>query len=538
MSKLWETLANGPSDRGLWTRTDGEFRYRSWAECVSDARRTASALRLHGVGPRVPVACVLTNSLEACTTLMAIWFAGGRVISLPGLGRGMDLSDYVGLLVKACEQAGAELLIVDEEFRQYLDTSDRVRATVLSYQLLKPGVLCDPDPPGDDEVAFVQYSSGSTGDPKGCMISTRAIAAQLPMLIAGLDADASDTEVVWVPLSHDMGLFGGLLLPWVLGAELVMGTPQRFLKSPRTWLSDCAEFRGTITVVPNFALDMVVRRATGFRPTARAPLRACVVSSERIEWRSLLAASRTLGEHGLTWQTLVSAYGLGEATLAVTMSRPGELSRIVVEQDHLLEGEVVPIDCPGRLPISVTGVGRPLPGASVRIADGAEVGEILVSSPSLATGYVDAPAHTRSRFADGELRTGDIGFIRDGQLYVVGRTDDVMSIAGRNISARDVECRMGASEGVRPGNCVLVDVHQNGQTELVAVAEPAEDADFDGIALRLRKIVMAGSGVRLKRCVFMRRGSLPKTPSGKIQRFRCRRVVLERSEAILCQVEL
>jgi fatty-acyl-CoA synthase len=181
----------------------------------------------------------------------------------------------------------------------------------------------------------------------------------------------------------------------------------------------------------------------------------------------------------------------------------------------------------------VTSTGRPMPGVRVRIDGPGEVGEILVRSPSLATGYLEDPARSARTFAGGELRTGDLGFMRDGELYVIGRDDDMMSIGGRNLNASEVESRLCQDHPLRAGGCVLVDVHDRGRKRLVVVAEPeSEELDFTAMARAMRTTAASSSGISVHECVFLPRGSLPKSPSGKVQRFRCRQIVSDRGPSL------
>ena len=152
---------------------------------------------------------------------------------------------------------------------------------IASFESLIDSGTIEPELPGEDEVIFIQYSSGSTSDPKGCLLTARAIQAQLDLLADGLSVDPSvDQGVMWLPLSHDMGLFGCLLLSFAKGMRLVVSTPERFLKSPATWLADCAEVQATITAVPNFALELAAR-AGRVSPPRRFPMRKCVIGGER-----------------------------------------------------------------------------------------------------------------------------------------------------------------------------------------------------------------------------------------------------------------
>jgi fatty-acyl-CoA synthase len=188
----------------------------------------------------------------------------------------------------------------------------------------------------------------------------------------------------------------------------------------------------------------------------------------------------------------------------------------------------------------VVSCGPPVADTAIRIDGPGEVGEIVVRSPSLATRYLGDPERSAHAFtAGGEYRTGDIGFLRDGELYVIGRVDDMMSVGGRNIIAGEIESRMTGDPRVRPGGCVVIDVDLSGQRRLVVLSEPsAADVDFVAVAQEMRRTAAEVAGVGIHECIFVPRGSLPKSPSGKIQRFRCRSLAANPEAVTLARVRV
>ncbi len=522
---LTEALGAPATSMEVW---DGErFVAASWDRTAGTAERVAAGLRALGVEKGTRVAAVLTNSFGACTGLLGTWMAGGVPVSLPTPARGMPLDAYAGQLGDLAQQAGARLLLVDPEFVAALESAVPDGVDVRSYESLPAGGAVEHTPPAGEDVALIQYSSGSTTSPKGCVLSARAIVTHIDLLGSALGIDKGDRGAFWLPLSHDMGLFGALLMGWMRGMELRVGTPQRFLGNARTWMRDCADWQATFTVTPNFGLR-IAARAAARRPEeiGTFPLRACIIGSDRIELSALEDAAGALSRYGLTFETLTPAYGLAEATLAVTTTAPAaEPHAIEVDAAALRAGEVrEPVD---DAPTRLVSCGVPLEGVEVRIdgAGTAGVGEICVRSPCLASGYAAAPERTATAFRDGELWTGDLGFLRDGELYVVGRKDDVITMGGRNVYASELETVLGSEDGVRRGNCVLLEMLDGDRSRLVVLAEPdRERSDYDEVALRLRAVVAERSGLGTSEVVFVVRDSLPKTASGKIQRYRARRL--------------
>lgn len=493
------------------------------------ADRAAAGLRARGVERGEPVGCLLTNVFPVLGGAVGVFLAGGVLVSLPTPARGQAIDVYLGQLSEICRTMQLRLLLAEETYAGLLREHGPDGVEVVSFEALPADGSAPDDPPDPGDLAFVQYSSGSTSHPRGCMLTAGAISAQLDGLAGAIDLDPErDWGVTWLPLSHDMGFFGTLMLDYSKGLGGTIGPPERFLRSPRTWFEDCAATQATLTVAPNFALELAARAAK-VKPPERFPMRNCILGGERIEPSTLEKALDMLGPSGLTETSLAPAYGLAEAVLAVTLTPASEAPRLLsVDADTLAEGRVEPVDEPGpsqRLQTLVSS-GRPLPGVEVRIEDDGEQGEILIRSPSLASGYAGDPETTAERFVDGELRTRDLGFVHEGELFVQGRLDDVLVVGGRNVSALDLEARVCAKAPVRPGCCALVDVTRDGGVDLVALVETANDApEPQRTAAAVRDAAMSTAGVRVDECIILPRGTLPKTPSGKIQRFRCRELV-------------
>ncbi|HEV7495555.1 AMP-binding protein [Baekduia sp.] len=525
---LWRPLGGPARAAGplLTAWADGGYRSWSWDEWRSRALEIAADLRSRGVVRETPVACLLVNSLDACAAVLGIWMAGGVVVSLPLPARGMAPESYLAQLRLIVGRAEPTLLLTDRSLAGALGTAD-LSVPVLAIQDLRRNPAgFEPDLPATDETAFVQFSSGSTTEPKGCMLTPAAIARQLEALSVALAIDPErDIGAVWLPMSHDMGLFGCVLLTYWTGHRLVLGTPQRFLAHPLTWLDDIAAFGATVSALPAFALSLVARRA-GAAPIQRLTLEKLVLGGDRIDPRVIDEAVATF-DGALSRTAMLPAYGLAEAVLAVTMSPVGRGPRTLIADGAALErGELVCLDrddAPGA--VALCSCGPPVGEAEIRIdtPEPGRIGEIVVRGGSLASGYLRDAALTASHFGSDELRTGDFGVLVDGELYVLGRTDDLIPVAGRNVYARDLEDALADVEGVGRGRCAVVDVGGGGRPELVALVEGrrAEEA-HRALANALSAAAVRRTGIALDACVFVAPGVLPKTPSGKLQRFRCR----------------
>ena len=516
--------ASTPASLHCWV--GDRYEASPWSEVVRDAEQMTAGLRRAGVRPGTAVAAVLTNTPLAVRGLLGVWLAGGTLASLPIPARGMSPEEYATQLVRICEQLQPVAFLLDGEMLPALPPELSRLTSVHSWESLAGRGSVEPSPPAHDAVAFIQYSSGSTRTPKGCMLSTRAIEAQIDLLESLMEpTPGREVGFSWLPLSHDMGMFGSLLSAWSYGSPFVLSTPLRFMFAPSTWLTDAASFGATITGGPDAALRLAARALRPQRLTAALRLRVCVVGAERVHAETLEFVTKKLKPYGFASEALMPAYGMAEAVVAVTGTPCKEAPRsLAVDAIALADGRVeeVPGDSPSAT--RLVSAGPPCAGAQLPGLAPDRVAEIRVRAPSLADGYFAEPQLTRERFRDGELLTGDLGFMRDGHLYPVGRLDDVISVAGRSVYTREIEAAVDALEGVRP-SCVAVLEAPSSHRLVLALELSRIDVDHRALAEECAAIALAKAGVALDECVFLRKGRLPKTPSGKIQRHRARQLL-------------
>jgi acyl-CoA synthetase (AMP-forming)/AMP-acid ligase II len=413
----------------------------------------------------------------------------------------------VDQLRRLCRASDAHLLLLEERFIELL-SYEEFGLPLHGYASLASDRRIEPEPPDGGELAFVQFSSGSTSDPKGSMLSMRAICAQEHMLWDRLEVGPHTQGVMWLPLSHDMGLIGMFLCSlagagdeWSRGGDLVLMSPRSFLRNPANWLAACETFGATLTAAPNYGYEMAARARGAVRDLSR--LRVCIAGAEPIRTSSLERFTRAFRGSGFDPVAFCPAYGMAEAALAVTGTHP-DVHWHATELDGALDGA----------PAQVVSSGTPLPGYEVRV-DGAGVGEILVRGPSVASSYSDGTPLTD---VDGWFHTRDLGIVRGGELYVLGRTDDVFYAAGRNIYAIDVEAYANEVNGVRDGRVVAVP--EDGALTLVAECEPAfcDHVSANRLARELRQHIVSRLGVAPRRVLLASRGTLPITSSGKVRR--------------------
>lgn len=542
---FWKALTND-SARGVLHAWDGEaFEHTPWREVAADARVMAGALRAAGVRPGTRVATILTNTPHTVRGLLAVWLAGGAVASLPLPTRGQSTEAYGRQLSALVAGLDPVALVADDWVGPLLPADVTAGLPVLGWSALRdagaasPGPV-EPSPPGPDDIAFVQYSSGSTSVPKGCALTTRSIEEQLAIILHLTGGrPGNDTVTSWLPLSHDMGMFGCLLYSWAYDFHFVLSTPERFGMAPRSWFRDMSEYESTMTAGTSTAVYLAARAQGRSELPRELKLRAAVIGAERVEWETLAVATEKFRPYGLTDTAFQPAYGMAEATLAVT-GKPWAQAPVsrVFDGSALVEGKVREVEPEHPRATRLVSNGVPLPGVGVTAGEPGLVAEIQVTSPSLAQGYYNDPARTADRFAGGRLHTGDLGFLDGGELYVVGRADDMISVAGRKVYAGEIESAVDSLGPVRKGCAALVDVGGATGSRLVMMLEvQGSPKDFRPIAESAAALAREKSGIALAEVVFLPRGVLPKTPSGKIQRFRCRALLDDGTVEPLARVE-
>jgi amino acid adenylation domain-containing protein len=406
-----------------------------------------------------------------------------------------------------------------------------------------------------ESLTLFQYTSGSTGTPKGVMLSHSNLLHNQRMIREGFGHTEASVVVGWLPLYHDMGLIGNLLQPLYVGFPCILMSPASFLQRPFRWLQAISRYRATTSGGPNFAYDLCVEKIV---PEQRSTLDLSCWSvafngSEPIQAASLERFAEAFGPCGFHREAFYPCYGLAEATLFVSGGLPLDPPRLytvdkkaleahrVVEAEEGREEDVWPLVSSGRTRLDQQ-VRIVDPISLILCADG-EVGEIWVKGPSVAKGYFNRPEETEQTFraylkeenrcqtsgpVTGEgpyLRTGDLGFLHQGELFVTGRLKDLIIIRGRNHYPHDIEWTAQQSHpGLRPGGGAAFSVDVDDEERLVVVQEVAYrlQPDVEEVASTIRQAVAETHGIEVDTVVLIEPGTLPKTSSGKIERHTCR----------------
>ncbi|HEV2370661.1 MAG TPA: AMP-binding protein [Streptosporangiaceae bacterium] len=529
----------------------GTWEFHSYAALAAGIRRVAALLHESGATPGEPVSLMLSESRDFITGFIATMLAGAvpSPVAGPLTFRGKDV--YARHVAGVLEVARPSLVLTDQALAGTVaETGWEGKAVRLDWSNL-PDAADVPRRPLP-AVALLQFTSGSSGRPRGVRVSPDSLDQNLTAIVEWSGLAPQEVFTSWLPLHHDMGLVGALLCPMVQQADLFLITPDQFVRDPMRWVACMGSGGATMTTSPSFGYSYAARR---LKPEQLAGMdfsrvRVAILGAERIDPVGVAAFTALTGPYGFRAESLVAAYGLAEATLAVTGVRPGDGATIIrLGEGGLRTGEPVEVAGQARLGSDqvtgvgwLTGCGAPLAGVSVAVVDddGAVLpdgrfGEIVVSGESVALGYqtgTASSAEAATEFAADGLRTGDSGFIRDGDLYVVGRIGDSLKVRGRKVHAEDLEQRLAEATGLRTDRCAVVAGTIGDQDVVVALVEDTGTSWLDRVVAMLRSAT--GDSVAL--AVFHgRRGCVERTSSGKPRRrVIWRRLLDGESAAVFC----
>jgi nonribosomal peptide synthetase protein BlmVI len=493
-----------------------------------DARaRTIAAFLAGRTNPGDRVLLAFAEPLEFAAALIACAYARtvGVPVSMPPSGKNDKgrLARIASIAADCSPALAVTSAALLADVWPYA-TACGVTVSCHATDALKPAAANDDDGAAARELFFLQYTSGSTGAPRGVRVRHESVAANLREMDEVIGYDTTRPFVSWLPHFHDMGLMTGLLFPLYFGSEAYLMTPAAFLKRPVRWLEAISTYRAGSTAAPNFALELCVRRIP---QAARAPLDlGCLstlsVGAEPVSEATLRRFTDVFAPHGFARSAWGPGYGLAESTVFATTHRSESGYRVLCLAD-------------GARAVSC---GRAAAAASLRIVgvddrrpvpDGA-TGEIVLSGPSVTDGYWSAPLELLSipDSSDGVrsyVPTGDVGALVDGELAVVGRTKDVIIVRGVNHHAADIEATvLGAAEDALPGACAAFGAQVDGGERLIVALEidRAAAARRSDLLGDVRVAVETNHGVAVYDLVLLRRGRLPRTSSGKVRRFACR----------------
>ena len=466
----------------------------SFAELHERAQKAAGGLRQMGIRPRDRVAIVLPTGPEFMDAFFGAVLAGAVPVPLYPplrLGRMEEFHRRTALMLQV---SGARVVLSDARISRFLGVAVAQARPPLGLQRVRQGPpIAVHSSPGD--LLLIQFSSGTTVDPKPVALTHSNVLANIAAIETIVPSDDAQAGVSWLPLYHDMGLIGCLLLAVHRPGPLTLIPPEVFLARPAIWLRAISRKRATISVAPNFAYGLCVRRVrdSEMEGVDLSSWRFALNGAEPVAPAVLRRFSERFAPNGFDGRALMPVYGLSEASLAVAFTPSGRGPRTWMAGGRELAS-----------------VGAPLPGIDIDVRGG----RIFVRGPSVMQGYFGNPAASREALIDGWLDTGDLGFVDGGELFVSGRAKELVILRGANHAPQEFEEALDGVDGVRPGCTAAVGVPTVEGEELVLLVETDGAADAEWIRGR----VIERTGIRPSEVHLLAPGTLPRTSSGKLRR--------------------
>ena len=540
----------------------------TFGDLATAAQKCAEELSRRGVPPGGRVALMLPTSQEFFNCYAGILLAGAVPVPIYPPFRADRIEEYAARQTAILNNAGVCLLLT---FRRAEAVAKLLQPRVKSLldvvdaeKLLDAAEKAPPPAPGalpaflsgsrirkGSDIALLQYTSGSTGDPKGVVLSHANLLANMRAIAEAVQMSPDDVGVSWLPLYHDMGLIGAWLTLLLFGVPLVVMSPLAFLTRPERWLQAVSKYKATIGAAPNFAYELCVRKITdnAMESVDLSSWRAALNGAEPVNPETLERFSNRFAKYGFRRETMLPVYGLAEASLAVTfppLYRGPKVDHIDRET-FATQGRAVRARAGDKTAIGFVSSGVALPRHEVIILanDGREVPErtegfLWFRGASATSGYYQNEEASATLFsggpphADGEypwVNSGDRAYQADGEIYITGRVKDIIIKGGRNVYPHEVEELASRVEGIRKGCVVAFGLkgEQTGTEKLVIVAESREEdrAKRTAIAAAINDQVSRGLGLPPDRVELIRPGSIPKTSSGKLRREETKQLYLQ-----------
>ncbi|MFO1160388.1 MAG: AMP-binding protein [Reyranellaceae bacterium] len=543
----WHASRHGERSHIVLLEGDGGETSITYRQLRERARAVARGLLVRGLDPGERVAIMLPTSAAFFVAFFAVLYAGGVPTPIYPPARPSRIEEHLRRQATILRNARAAMLIAAPEasaiarlLRLQLET---LRCTASVDELAAAGADDSPLPTSRRATgtALIQYTSGSTGDPKGVVLSHANLLANIRAMGEAMAASPSDVFVSWLSLYHDMGLIGAWLGSLYFAARLVVMSPLLFLVRPETWLWAIHRHGGTLSAAPNFAFELCLRRIDEAMIAGLdlRSLRMVTNGSEAVSPHTIRRFAERFAAYGFDSRAMAPVYGLAENAVGLAfppLGRPPIIDRI--DRRALTRLGVAAQAAPEATDaLEFVACGRPLPGHQIRIVDvTGEVGErqqgrLQFRGPSASSGYLENPARTAELFDGPWLNSGDLAYVASGDVFITGRSKDIVIRAGRHIYPDELEAAVGDLAGVRKG-CVVVFGTADpgaGTERLVVIAEtrPTESAECASLQRRIEEAATRLLDAPPEEIVLVPPGSVPKTSSGKLRRAATRDLFLK-----------
>jgi 1-acyl-sn-glycerol-3-phosphate acyltransferase len=502
----------------------------------------AARLADEGVGPGQTVAIMLPTSKEYLFAFYGVLLAGGIPVPLYPPARLATIEDHMTRHVGVLKSAGARVMITIPEAKPLAwllrAQVESLRAVLVPQDFAGTARDFTPVRGRAGHIGFLQYTSGSTGNPKGVVLTHANLLANVRAMAKGARATTEDVFVSWLPLYHDMGLIGGCFATMYLGFPVVLMSPLAFLSRPSSWLRAIHRHRGSISGGPNFSYELCIRRIEDreLEGIDLSSWRFAFNGAEPVSPDTMLAFTGKFSRFGFRKTSMSPVYGLAECSVGLAFTTPGEAWRMdtLDRETFTASGEAVDAAPDDPSPLKIVGCGHPIPAHEVRVVDGAgleapdrQEGALQFRGPSATTGYYRNAEATKALFAGGGwLNTGDRAYLKDGMIYLTGREKDIIIRGGRNISPYELEEAVGDLPGIRRG-CVAVfgSMDRASGTERVVVLAETRERDatlHEELKKKINALAVSLIAAPADDIVLAPPATVPKTSSGKIRRVAAR----------------
>ncbi|MDD5297136.1 MAG: AMP-binding protein [Rhodocyclaceae bacterium] len=533
----WHAAAHPDRPHILFYRTPEETETLTYGALLLEAGSVAAGLLRQGIGRGEAVAIMLPTCLDFFRAFYGILLAGGVPVPLYPPARPSQVEEHLRRQGGILRNCGATMLITSGEIKPLarlvqaqVDNLERL-ATVPELRIEHAAPPSPEVRPGD--TAFLQYTSGSTGNPKGVVLSHANLLANIRAWSQAVGLNSEDVCVSWLPLYHDMGLIGTWLGSLYNAGLLVLMSPVDFLARPERWLWAIHHHRGTITAAPNFAFELCLRRlaSSDFSGLDLSSWRFAGNGAEPVSAQTLRRFRESFAPFGFDPRALNPVYGLAENSvgLAIPPLGRGPLIDRVARERFMNEAYAQPADEKDGNALEIVACGRPLAEHEVRVVDASDrelaerrVGRLQFRGPSATAGYLGNPEENQRLFCGNWLNTGDLGYMAEGEIYLTGRAKDMIIRGGQNIYPYELEEAIGNLPGIRKGCVAVFGVADpgSGTERLVAVAETREGeaATREALCREINEIALSRLGMPVDDIVLTRPQGVLKTSSGKIRR--------------------
>lgn len=511
---------------------------------LAEAERIAAGLQARDVKPDEAVALMLPTGREYFVAFFGVLLAGAVPAPLYPPARLTQAEEHLRRYSGVVANCQARILITVSEVKPFTRLLEAevptLRETATVAELAAGGDAFVPVARGPEETAFLQYTSGSTGNPKGVVLTHANLLANIRAMGEATQATSADVFVSWLPLYHDMGLIGAWFGSLYYAIPLVIMPPMAFIARPERWLRAIHRYRGTLSAAPNFAYELCLKRIDEREIAALdlASWRCAFNGAEAVNPDTVERFCARFAKAGFRRESLMPVYGLAENSVGLAFPPPGRgpvVDRI--ERDIFTRsGRAVQAAPDDPHALRFLACGHPIPDHQIRVVDDNDrelperrEGRIQFRGPSATSGYFRRPDETRKLFCGEWLETGDRGYFAGGDIHITGRTKDMIIRAGRNIYPTEIESAVGKIEGVRDGNIAVFGVTDpaNRTEKLVVLAETrSKDAARDEMRARINALVTELAGEPPDEVVLAPPNTVLKTSSGKIRRAATRELYL------------